>query len=128
MHGKASAGLRRIQEIVMERLRIRLTFLAILTISVPVVADEPKRSPAVDLGGESLPRGAIARFGIPRIRAPYDSPIANLRMQIYAHGGRALTLGSDHVARLWDLDTGEELLQFESPIHLGGLVVTPDNK
>src|SRR5436305_2885444 len=80
-----------------------------LLLGSPAPAEDVK--PAVDLHGDALPAGAIARLGTVRLR----------------HGAHGLAFapdsktfasaGSDHHIRIWEVASGKELLRLEGHTH-----------
>src|SRR5262245_21415211 len=70
-----------------------------------VASAQPKGTPAprMDLYGDPLPDGAIARLGSIRLRH------AGLSDYVFLDGGRTLlSAGSDRILRFWDVDSGRQ--------------------
>jgi WD40 repeat protein len=81
----------------------RAAILIFLTLPSALLAAEPK--PQLDLHGDLLPPGAIARYGTTRWRHPCE-----IRCGRYSPDGKILaTSGSDDRVRLWNADTGQLL-------------------
>lgn len=82
-------------------------------------ADPPQKiekdstgSPSVDLNGDSLPEGAIARTGSVRGRHPQ----AVAYIAFLPGGKNVLTVCQDQLTRVWDVKSGKEIRRFgESP-------------
>src|SRR5690349_16385352 len=77
----------------------------------PVAEAKQKPSPPgkaaarTDLHGDSLPEGAVRRFGALRLRHG-----TGIRAMHFALGGkRLLSFGWDSDARIWDVETGKEV-------------------
>src|SRR5438876_8554252 len=80
-------------------------FVALL-LALPVAAAPPERGPMphlVDLYGDPLPEGAVARLGSVRLRHPGLKDFAFL-----PDGKTAVTVGQDQMARWWDLKSGKQ--------------------
>ncbi len=71
---------------------------------------------AVDVYGDPLPKGAVARLGTTRWRHSGNVTFVTFG----ADGTRLFTSGQDNLVRLWDLASGKELRRFERP-NVGGI-------
>ena len=83
-----------------------------------------KHQPLVDVYGDPLPDGAIARMGT--VRWHHHDNIS--RIALSPDGKMAVTAGGDRaiwVLRLWDLETGKQIRQW---IGYGGVAFSPDGK
>lgn len=103
------------------------SFLSTLLLTLPsATAAPPERGPMphlVDLYGDPLPEGAIARLGSIRLRH------ANLSdFTILPDGTTAVTVGGDECVRWWDLATGRpmKVLQLPPELHSHKLALSPD--
>src|SRR5215218_8936318 len=71
-----------------------------------LMAGPPERGPMphlVDLYGDRLPEGAVARLGSLRLRHP------GLRdFTLLPDGKTAVTVGDDQTVRWWDLESGRQ--------------------
>ncbi len=79
--------------------------LPLLLIASSLAAQTPEPGPAprhVDQYGDPLPAGAIQRFGSLRLRHLHLEDFA-----ILPDGKTLVSVGSDEIARWWDLDTGQ---------------------
>src|SRR4051812_7190334 len=89
------------------RLRHGWMMLGLVTVLAgPLAGGPPERGPMphlVDLYGDPLPAGAVARLGSVRLRH------AGLRdFTLLPDGKTAVTVGDDQTVRWWDLDTGRQ--------------------
>jgi hypothetical protein len=91
-------------------MQIRASWVVLLALPTVVgpaaVGGPPERGPMphlVDLYGDSLPDGAIARLGSVRLRHPGLQDIA-----LCPDGKAAVTVGEDQMVRWWDLKTGRQ--------------------
>jgi WD40 repeat protein len=75
----------------------------VLALVASPAAAQPKAPPKLDLFGDPLPAGAVARFGSNRWRN--DGSVIEVR---YVPGGDLLTVGENAVVRLWNGATGQE--------------------
>jgi WD40 repeat protein len=91
----------------MNPLRGRVLVLAALLLGPAGVSAGPAEkgpAPRLDLYGDPLPDGAVARLGSVRFRH------AGLSDYFFLPGGKtALTSGSDRVLRFWNVETGREV-------------------
>ncbi|HKB03321.1 MAG TPA: hypothetical protein VKD90_13940 [Gemmataceae bacterium] len=108
--------------------------LAVLTVVVPAAdGGPPERGPMphlVDLYGDPLPEGAVARLGSVRLRHPGLEDFVLL-----GDGKTAVTVGRDQLVRRWDLATARQTasarlpMDDSSPVYLalsaGGTTVAP---
>jgi WD40 repeat protein len=81
--------------------------LPLLLAAVPVAAAPPERGPMphlLDLYGDPLPHGAVARLGSVRLR---HSGLKHF--SLLPDGKTAVTVGDDQMVRRWDLETGRQL-------------------
>ncbi len=85
----------------MRRIAIVLPFL-----TVALFAEEPR----VDLYGDLLPEGAIARAGTMRLRIP--CPVTAV---VFSPDGKLLASGGDASVRLRDPQTGKEVRRLDAP-------------
>ncbi|WP_020474825.1 WD40 repeat domain-containing protein [Zavarzinella formosa] len=81
-------------------------FLLLLLASSPLAAQAPEAGPVprqVDQYGDTLPEGAVRRFGSLRLRHPqlWDFVVLD-------DGTTAVTGGDDGTIRRWDLNTGKQ--------------------
>ena len=82
----------------------RLAVVFVLFLSASIVQAEPRR----DADGVALPDGALVRLGSTRFR--HGAAVTSLA---YTHDGKFLATGcNDHVIRLWDPSTGQEVRRF----------------
>jgi WD40 repeat protein len=93
-------------------LRAATLFLGVAAFSVGAGAQSTESG--LDLYGDALPRGAIARLGTVRLRhAGADNHHgASVTCLAYAPGGKSVaTGGGEGSVRIWDAQTGKELLR-----------------
>jgi WD40 repeat protein len=99
---------------------------------VPTLSNKPDDEPAkqedgrVDLYGDPLPRGAVARLGSMRLRHAGLSNFALL-----PDGKTILTIGRDRILRSWDMTTGKQIrtVKLEGTANLGwGMLLSADGK
>jgi WD40 repeat protein len=97
-----------------------LHFSAWLALSL-VAADKPR----LDLHGDPLPEGAVARAGTTRLR--HDRMVIGIA---YSPDGKLVASGGwDNLVRLWEAKTGKEVRRLEGhakPIY--GVAFSPDGK
>src|SRR5689334_21038651 len=84
-------------------MRFFLLLPALLGAATCAQAAAPPAKPRLDVRGEPLPEGAVARFGAARLRFGYPRRIA------FSPDGKTLALGTDAGIRLWDLKSGKVL-------------------
>src|SRR2546430_1457672 len=75
-----------------------------------VFAAQAKDPPRLDLHGDSLPSGAIARVGTVRLR--HGGGVTALAFS--ADGKSLASAGEDNTLSVWDAETGKELQRFQS--------------
>jgi RNA polymerase sigma factor (sigma-70 family) len=68
-----------------------------------------KANPRIDVHGDPVPAGALARLGTLRLRA------ANSHMAISLDGKDIITVGSAMTVRVWDAATGQQRSQWQLP-------------
>jgi RNA polymerase sigma factor (sigma-70 family) len=90
--------------------------------------DEPAKSDEgrVDLYGDPLPRGAVARLGSMRLRHAGLSDFA-----LVPDGKTILTVGRDRILRSWDMATGKQIrtVKLEGTANLGwGTLLSTEGK
>lgn len=101
----------------------------------------PAKQARVDLFGDPLPQGAIARFGTVRLfhrgpaRLSFRSPVSTL---LYSGDGKTVfSAGLTETIRCWDVESGKEVRQFVVPqdwmpaghwLAAGTLALSPDGK
>ena len=128
---------------------IRVTFagffIGVLVWSLLPVAAKPVRPgpKGIDLYGDPLPPGAIARLGTVRLRIPYFNSALIFSNDgkffitgggdendfIHALGWRNSREGKGSAIRFWDAETGKESRRFDSRTRLiRSLALTPDGK
>jgi WD40 repeat protein len=80
---------------------------------------QKRKEPRLDLYGDPLPEGAIARLGTVRlyhrgpVRLPFNSPVRSL---LYSPDGKTVFSGGwTETIRCWDVDSGKEVRQFVIP-------------
>src|SRR5262245_22593851 len=102
---------------------MRWTALAVLGLTAALASAEEKPAARVDLYGDPLPEGAVARLGMVRLRARCAQCLA------FSADGKLLAAGnSDRTARLWDTTTGKEVVRCHGD-GLGGVeqvALSPD--
>jgi WD40 repeat protein len=113
----------------MNPLHGRLVVLAALLACPPAVSAGPAEkgpAPRLDLYGDPLPDGAVARLGSVRFRH------AGLSDYVFLPGGKAvLTSGSDRVLRFWDVGTGRQARAVQLQGRAGparAVTLSPDGK
>jgi WD40 repeat protein len=82
-----------------------------------LVAGPPERGPMphlVDLYGDALPEGAVARLGSVRLRH-----LGLADFGLVADGKTAVTVGGDQMIRWWDLDSGRQVGAVPLPREVG---------
>jgi WD40 repeat protein len=84
-------------------------------------ADEPKPAPRLDLYGDPLPAGAVARLGTVRLR-----PGRMVRHLLVSTNGNRLATFSETGFSLWDPATGRELRHVALPSARVHAAVWPD--
>lgn len=87
--------------------------------------EEPKR-PRLDLYGDPLPEGALARFGSIRFRH------AGLSSYVFLDGGKTVvSAGGDRMLRFWDVESGKQTraVELQGPAATAGrLTLSADGK
>jgi len=78
---------------------------------------------SVDLQGDSLPEGALARMGTLRWR--HGNSVAFVGFT--PDGKGILTASMDKVVRLWDRETGNEIRRFAAPAPANSTAPGMDN-
>jgi RNA polymerase sigma factor (sigma-70 family) len=68
----------------------------------PATPPDAKPQPRLDLHGDPLPDGVLARMGTERLRHPHA-----IRLHFMADGKTLLSVGQDQTVRFWDLATGK---------------------
>jgi WD40 repeat protein len=90
---------------------------AISSVGAPQTATPPAEAPRVDLYGDPLPPGAIARMGSVRWRAT-----GGVTALAFSPDGDALITGGDeNTVAIWDLDTGREIDRIGRADRWGGI-------
>jgi WD40 repeat protein len=93
------------------------------------------QSPVADAFGDPLPAGAFRRLGTTRLR--HGGSITSVAWSPDGQWVASAGAFSDHSVRLWDTDTGKEILQFQkhpAPVHHmtlspdGTLAISIDNR
>src|SRR5262245_12289462 len=109
-------------------LSLALLFVFLLDADLSAVATQSsfeKSRAGLDVTGDPLPQGAVARMGTIRLR--HTSRVINLA---YPPDAKLLaTVGDDELARLWDPETGREIRKLSG--HQGGVecvAFSPDGK
>ncbi len=113
--GKECAGAQRIRSVPGSvTLLLLFPLLAFSQDQPPAKKQTPKENaprPRLDLYGDPLPEGAIARVGTTRFRL-----VGPTRAIAYSPDGTILATESvNNFKRLWDVNTGKELARFEVP-------------
>jgi WD40 repeat protein len=87
---------------------LRWTALAFLGLTAALASAAEKPAARVDLYGDPLPEGAVARLGTVRLRAQIAQCLA------FSPSGKLVAAGnSDGIAGLWDASTGREVVRFQ---------------
>jgi WD40 repeat protein len=82
----------------------------LFAVSATKAAGQEKPTPRTDFFGDPLPEGAIARLGTLRWRHG-----SNVTFLAYVNGGKEiLTSSGDGVARVWNVETGQEVRRIGS--------------
>jgi RNA polymerase sigma factor (sigma-70 family) len=76
----------------------------------PVPVSPPARASVADRLGDPLPAGAVARFGTIRFR--HGGPVF---AAAFRPDGTLVSVGRDHVLRVWDVKTAAEVRHFAEP-------------
>ena len=102
-------------EVVVPSLRL-FSPLAVLLLALPdVYGEEPKPAqlppPRLDLFGDPLPPGAVARLGTMRLR--YAACMA------FSPDGKIVATAQHHAVHLWDAATGKHLRRLSAPSSSG---------
>lgn len=109
----------------MSRLLIVVLFrLSSLPVGITAIAaaaiaagQQQAGSPRVDLYGDPLPEGAVARLGSVRFSSSIESP---LRACAYTPDGKQIvSISADGKLRFWDRKSGRETRSLEEPPSLG---------
>ncbi len=87
-------------------------------------SDPAVRDPSVDLYGDPLPKGAIARLGTVRFRHNARGNFVGGRVFLTPDGKTLVTAGADGQARIWEIATG----RFVRSIEASEAVLSPDGK
>jgi WD40 repeat protein len=101
---------------------ISALFFATGAAATALGAEVEEKRDHVDLHGDSLPRGAIARLGTLRFR--HERAIEAIA---FSPDGKTVATGHSPIARLWDVATGKELRRLRG-FHGRGLAFFPDGK
>jgi WD40 repeat protein len=88
-------------------------------------AGEAQPRPRLDINGDPLPEGAIARMGLGRLK--HAGRVYSL---VFSPDGKSLaSAGDDRVIRLWDAKTGKQLRQLAGHESSAmGVAFSPDGK
>jgi WD40 repeat protein len=109
---------------IMSRYCLWITLAIGLFGALPAGANEPGKEPKVDLYGDSLPDGAVARLGTIRLRQPNSGSVA----VAFSKDGKILATGGDNSIRLWSTTDGRLLGQIQENYGGGEIVFSPDGK
>ena len=102
----------------------RLILAVLLALALAASVEAGEKSKRVDLLGDPLPPGAIARFGTVRFRHG-----GIIRALAYSSNGKLLASGGDDgTVRIWDTATGRAIHQFNHGSAVRSLVFSPNNE
>jgi len=104
---------------------VLLLSAALIATCLAAGADE-KPAARVDLYGDPLPPGAVARLGTVRLRAGAFG-VAH----VFTRDGKTLITagGDDRSLRFWDVASGREMRRIDEKTHqLGALAISPDGR
>ena len=110
-------------------LRTGLLLIGLALPAVPLRAEPSERGPKphlVDLYGDPLPEGAVARLGSVRLRH-----VGLQDFTLLPNGRTAVTVGRDATVRWWDLATGRQTQSVRLPdesSYPSRLAISPDGK
>jgi WD40 repeat protein len=102
-----------------------LSLLGALATTAAWCADEPAKKRAVDLYGDPLPPGAVARLGTVRFRRGSDYQFAGLAF--LADNKTVLTAQGNNL-QFWDVPSGKLVRELKCPMEVGALAISPDSK
>src|SRR5262245_45320977 len=88
---------------------------------------EPKKQPRLDVHGDPLPLGAVARFGTTRLRHEPTKSEGWVARAI-SPDGKILATASWHEARFWSLEDGKLLRNFPIEGPASPIAITTDGK
>jgi WD40 repeat protein len=100
--------------------RYSSVLLLVLFSSIPLARGEPTPKAGVDLHGDSLPPGVVARFGTVRLRSPGGA----LRSALSPDGSLLAFAGT----QVWDLKAGQELERFKGKLQARAVSFSADGK